>query len=171
MQLLATVSFRIAAPRETHGATDSCAEEIGGGLAAINKWVRLNRRQGEQALNGLSRGMHVKNLPEAIRDKILELKKEGPFRGIKRIFFLRASLETVRQTVKEEGLIERPSPRLFEHAKPNQMLQTNIFTVCLVHRHCSYYFQPLFLSCAYPVPKAGDFNAISPRLSIAGLVL
>jgi transposase InsO family protein len=55
---------------------------------------------------------------------------------LRRIFFLPASAETVRQTLKKEGLVESPPkprrnltrPRFFERATPNQMWQTDIFT-------------------------------------------
>jgi transposase InsO family protein len=85
-----------------------------------------------------------------VRSKILELKKEEPSRGIKRIsqllkrvFFLPGSPETVRKTLKEHGLIEPPPkprrnlvrPRFFERATPNQMWQTDIFTFRLGGRY------------------------------------
>ena len=51
--------------------------------------------------------------------------------------------ETVRQTLKQEGLIEPPPkprrnlvrPRFFERATPNQMWQTDIFTFRLGGRY------------------------------------
>jgi transposase InsO family protein len=126
------------------------AEEMGVSLAAINKWVRLYRGHGEEGLKGPGRGVRAKQLPEPIRKKILELKKEEPSRGIKRIsqllkrvFFLPASSETVRKTLKEQGLLKTPPkprrnlvrPRFFERATPNQMWQTDIFTFRLGGRY------------------------------------
>src|SRR6516225_149492 len=112
------------------------AREMGLSLGAVTKWVGLYRHQGEEGLRSkLGTGARAR-LPQPIRDKILELKKEEPSRGIKRIsqllrrvFFLQASSETVRRTLKEEGLVEPPPtprrnlvrPRFFERATPNQM--------------------------------------------------
>jgi transposase InsO family protein len=126
------------------------AEELGLSSAAVYKWTRLYRLHGEEALKGPGRGVRPKRLPEPIRNKILELKKEEPSRGIKRIsqllkrvFFLPASSETVRRTLKEQGLIKPPPkprrnlvrPRFFERATPNQMWQTDIFTFRLGGRY------------------------------------
>src|SRR6516225_3145421 len=126
------------------------AQEMGVSLAAIGKWLHSYRLHGEEGLKGPGRGVRAKKLPEPIRNKILELKKEEPSRGIKRIsqllkrvFFLPASSETVRKTLKEQGLIKPPPkprrnlvrPRFFERATPNQMWQTDIFTFRLGGRY------------------------------------
>jgi transposase InsO family protein len=126
------------------------AQEMGVCSAAVYKWVRDYRLYGEAGLQ--SRLMHGPRpkLAEAVRHKILQLKQEEPTRGIKRIsqllrrvFFLQASPETVRQTLKGQGLIEPPPkprrnlvrPRFFERATPNQMWQTDIFTFRLGGRY------------------------------------
>jgi len=126
------------------------AQEMGVSLAAIGKWLHSYRLHGEEGLKGTGRGVRGKQLPEPVRNKILELKKEEPSRGIKRIsqllkrvFFLPGSPETVRKTLKEQGLIEPPPkprrnlvrPRFFERATPNQMWQTDIFTFRLGGRY------------------------------------
>ena len=126
------------------------AQEMGISSAAVYKWTQRYRLQGEEALKSQSPGRRKARLPEPVRDKILELKKEEPARGIKRIsqllrrvFFLQASSETVRRTLTEEGLVEPPSkprrnlvrPRFFERATPNQMWQTDIFTFRLGGRY------------------------------------
>jgi len=56
-----------------------------------------------------------KKLPGPVREKIVEIKKQKPFFGVqrishllKRVFFLSASPETVRRTLKEESLIVPP---------------------------------------------------------------
>jgi transposase InsO family protein len=126
------------------------AEQMGISSAAVYKWTARYRLQGEEALKDHCRRRQGVQLPQPIRDKILELKKEQPSRGIKRIsqllkrvFFLPASSETVRKTLREEGLIEPPPkprrnlvrPRFFERATPNQMWQTDIFTFRLGGRY------------------------------------
>lgn len=119
------------------------AEEMDISKAALNKWLVRYRKEGEEGLKDRPRRPGANQLPEAVRDKIVELKKEEPSRGVKRIsqllrriFFLPASSETVRQTLHEEGLVKSPPkprrnmtrPRFFERATPNQMWQTDIFT-------------------------------------------
>lgn len=130
---------------------ESIAEEMGFSSSAVYKWAQAYRLQGEEALKSRLAGpREPKKLPEPVREKIFELKKEEPTRGIKRIsqllrrvFFLKASPETVRRTLKEQGLVEpRPKPRrnlvrprFFERATPNQMWQTDIFTFRLGGRY------------------------------------
>ena len=115
---------------------DLVAQEMGVSSAAVYKWVARYRLQGEEALKNRLSGRSRPQLGEPVRNKILELKKEEPSRGIKRIsqllkrvFFLQASPETVRKTLRQQGLIEPPPkprrnlvrPRFFERATPNQM--------------------------------------------------
>jgi len=122
---------------------EAVTQEMGISLAALGKWLARYKAEGEQGLQDRHHGPSAKKLPEAVREKILELKQEEPTRGVKRIsqllrriFFLPASSETVRQTLKEEGLVQSPPkprrnltrPRFFERATPNQMWQTDIFT-------------------------------------------
>ena len=126
------------------------AQEMGISSAAVFKWTKRYRLQGEEALKSQYPGRRKARLPEPVRDKILQLKKEEPARGIKRIsqllrrvFFLQASAETVRRTLKEQGLVQSPPkprrnlvrPRFFERATPNQMWQTDIFTFRLGGRY------------------------------------
>jgi transposase InsO family protein len=126
------------------------AQEMGISTAAVDKWLKRYHEQGEEGLKDRRSGRRSARLPEPVRDKIIELKKEDPARGIKRIsqllkrvFFLKASSETVRQTLHQENLIESPPkprrnlvrPRFFERATPNQMWQTDIFTFRLGGRY------------------------------------
>jgi transposase InsO family protein len=90
-------------------------------------------------------------LPLPVRGKIVEIKKQEPLFGVKRIsqllrrvFFLKASPETVRRRLQEESLMNpsrkkrshNPSrPRFFERATPNQMWQSDIFTFRLGGRY------------------------------------
>jgi len=126
------------------------AQEMDVSYAAVAKWLQRYRRLGEEGLKDHRFGPRPARMPEPVRDKILELKQEDPSRGIKRIsqllkrvFFLKASSETVRQTLHRENLIESPPkprrnlvrPRFFERATPNQMWQTDIFTFRLGGRY------------------------------------
>jgi transposase InsO family protein len=126
------------------------AQEMGVSYAAVSKWLQKYRRHGEVGLQDHDRRAGQSKIPEPVRAKIVELKKEEPGRGIKRIsqllkrvFFLQASSETVRQTLKREDLIQSPPkprrnlvrPRFFERATPNQMWQTDIFTFRLGGRY------------------------------------
>ena len=126
------------------------AEQLGISSASVYKWTHNYKLYGEEALKTKSPERRKARVLEPVRRKILELKKEEPTRGIKRIsqllrrvFFLQASSETVRQTLKKEGLVEPPPkprrnlvrPRFFERATPNQMWQTDIFTFRLGGRY------------------------------------
>ena len=61
------------------------AQEMGISSAAVYKWVARYRLQGEEALKSQLSQRPRPQLAPPIRDKILELKKEEPSRGIKRI--------------------------------------------------------------------------------------
>jgi transposase InsO family protein len=117
-------------------------KELGVSPFCLYRWTSLYRKQGEEALRPAKR--QGKRTPTPVREKIVALKKENPQLGVKRIsdtlkrfFFLKASPETVRKTLKEEDLIETPKkkrvrnppkPRFFERSTPNQLWQSDIFT-------------------------------------------
>ena len=82
-------------------------------------------------------------LPEAVVERITAMKRSNPDYGVKRIsqvlrriFFFKASPETVRKTLHREQLmppVRRKSkknpqkPRFFERSTPNQLWQSDIF--------------------------------------------
>jgi transposase InsO family protein len=128
------------------------AQELGLTNNAVYRWTQRYRQSGEQGLIDLRTGPSgVPKLPAPVRDKIVELKNQQPAFGIKRIsqllcrwFFLRASPETVRQTLHEAKLIPPTTPpkkrnltrpRFFERATPNQLWQSDIFTFRLGGRY------------------------------------
>lgn len=127
------------------------AQELGISSAAVYKWTKRYREQGEEGLQNHPSVESRAKLSEAVRQKIIELKEEEPARGVKRIsqllkrvFFLRASPPTVRKTLQAEGLMQQAPPkaprnlvrpRFFERATPNQMWQTDIFTFRLGGRY------------------------------------
>lgn len=126
------------------------ASELGISSAVVYKWTKRYRREGEEGLKDKFSRVSRAKMPEAVRGKILELKQEEPTRGIrrisqllKRVFFLQASPQSVRQTLQDRGLMKSPPkprrnlvrPRFFERATPNQMWQTDIFTFRLGGRY------------------------------------
>jgi transposase InsO family protein len=130
----------------------SIGRELGVSKDTIYLWVKRYRSEGEEGLEprpwGSCRG---ERMHPAVKAKIVEVKKEHPGFGVKRIaqvlkraFFLRASPETVRRTLKEKELLppkrrkarrNPPQPRFFERSTPNQMWQSDIFTFRLNERN------------------------------------
>jgi transposase InsO family protein len=128
------------------------SKEAGASKDIIHRWTKAYQERGEAGLrNGVPRARRQPKLPEPVREKIVEIKKQEPLFGIKRIshllkraFFLSASPETVRRTLGAESLID-PSrkkphrnitrPRSFERSTPNQLWQSDIFTFRLGGRY------------------------------------
>jgi transposase InsO family protein len=128
------------------------SKEVGASKDVIRRWAIAYQEQGEAGLRNPSISTRSRRkLPAPVRKKIVEIKKREPRFGVKRIshllkraFFLSASPETVRRTLKEELLLV-PSPksshrnvtrpRFFERATPNQMWQSDIFTFRLGGRY------------------------------------
>jgi len=128
------------------------SEEVGASKDVIRRWAKAYQERGEAGLRNriVSAGSRRK-LPGPVCEKIVEIKKQEPLFGVKRIshllkrvFFLSASPETVRRTLRAESLIV-PSkkklkhnltrPRFFERSTPNQMWQADIFTFRLGGRY------------------------------------
>jgi len=128
------------------------SKEVGASKSVIGRWVKAYQERGEAGLRDqiVSKGSGRK-LPSPVREKIIEIKKREPLFGVKRIshllrraFFLSASPETVRRTLREESLIvpskKKPRhnitrPRFFERSTPNQLWQADIFTFRLGGRY------------------------------------
>jgi len=129
---------------------DVCAE-MGMAQSCLSRWVTLYRQFGEAGLQAAAARPHESKLPEAITKKMIELKRQHPSFGIKRIsqllrrwFFLPASSETVRRHLHQAKLMPDTTPpkkrnvtrpRFFERATPNQMWQSDIFTFRLGGRY------------------------------------
>jgi transposase InsO family protein len=128
------------------------SKEVGANQDAIRRWVKAYQEQGEAGLrNQIVPTESQRKLPGPVREKIVEIKKREPFFGVqrishllKRVFFLSASPETVRRTLKEESLLAPSSksshrnvrrPRFFERSTPNQLWQGDIFTFRLGGRY------------------------------------
>jgi len=114
-------------------------------VKTLTNWIKRYRDNGEDGLKDKPRSKAGRaQIHSEVKDKIIEIKKEYPIFGskrisdiLKRIFFLKASPETVRQTLKKEDLVLPPKrkprknpqkPRFFERSTPNQMWQTDIFS-------------------------------------------
>ncbi len=128
------------------------SKEVGCSQDVIRRWAKAYEERGEAGLRkGVVPAGSRRRLPGPVREKIVEIKKREPFFGVKRIsyllkraFFLSASPETVRRTLRAESLII-PSkkkhqhnitrPRFFERSTPNQMWQSDIFTFRLGGRY------------------------------------
>ena len=127
---------------------DLVAEQMGLNRDTVWKWVRRYREEGRAGLerfSGRAKGSKPR-LPSAVHEQIVEVKKEHPGFGIRRIAqwlrltrALPASPETVRQTLHRHKLLPKtkphkrprnpPKPRFFERATPMQMWQSDICTV------------------------------------------
>jgi transposase InsO family protein len=128
------------------------SKEAGASKDVIRRWARAYQERGEAGLrSGVVPKLCRQKLPEPVREKIVEIKKQEPLFGVKRIshllkrvFFLSASPETVRRTLQAEALIvpspKKPQrnltrPRFFERSTPNQLWQSDIFTFRLGGRY------------------------------------
>jgi transposase InsO family protein len=120
-------------------------EELGLNTKTLWDWVKRYRESGDEGLRSRlgSDGSGKPKIPQAVKQKIVAIKTEHPGFGVKRIaqvlqrvFFLRASRETVRRTLHRQNLVSSPTqvrrsppkPRFFERSTPNQMWQSDIFT-------------------------------------------
>ena len=128
------------------------SKEVGASKDVISRWAKAYEERGDVGLrNGVIPSGSRRKLPGAVREKIVQIKKREPFFGVKRIshllkraFFLSASPETVRRTLRAELLIV-PSrkkvrrnltrPRFFERSTLNQLWQSDIFTFRLGGRY------------------------------------
>jgi transposase InsO family protein len=128
------------------------SKEAGASEDVIRRWARAYQERGEAGLRrGVAPAFFRQKLPEPVREKIVEIKKQEPLFGVKRIshclkrlFFLSASPETVRRTLGAASLIvpspKKPHrnmtrPRFFERSTPNQLWQSDIFTFRLGGRY------------------------------------
>ena len=112
-------------------------------------WVRRYQQYGEAGLQPRPPGRPVPPSARtvAVQKAIVQLKTEHPQFGIlriaqwlRRVLFLPASPETVRQTLHQQQLLPKtkpkrrrnpPKPRFFERATPMQLWQSDICTIRL----------------------------------------
>ena len=119
------------------------SKESGISKASLNKWIKQYREQGEAGLETKPHGPQQRKDRHAIVDKkIIEMKKENPSFGIRRIsdilrrwHFLPTNKDHVHAVLEEAELQQKPKrkrqrnvekPRRFERSSPNQMWQSDI---------------------------------------------
>jgi transposase InsO family protein len=118
------------------------AQELGTTAKSVYKWAKLYRQFGVEGLKDHTPGGASSQMPAPVRQKIVALKRDDPQQGVRRIsqvlrrlFWLKASPETVRHELAGAGLMtprKKPRhrgkvpPRRFERATPNQMWQSDI---------------------------------------------
>ena len=130
---------------------DQICQLLGCGKSTLGKWLREYRDHGEEGLKTQRPGGGRVQVSSETKGRIVEYKKQHPDQGsrtisnfFKRLFCVDVSHETVRQTLKEEDLIEKPKrkpkrnpskPRRFERSTPNQMWQSDIMSFRLAGRN------------------------------------
>jgi transposase len=94
--------------------TEQVAAELGVGHSTLNTWAKKYREEGENGLLFREGRRGRSQASEAAKQKAVELKRQNPSFGTKRIsqllrrwFFLKAGPETVRQTLQEEKPMDR----------------------------------------------------------------
>jgi len=118
------------------------SSELGISRGCVFEWVRQYRESGENGLKPKPYGVRTLNKLSAVKEKITAIKRLNPHFGVKRIsqvlrriFFLKAAPETVRQHLKKTQVVTpkakaRKKPkapeRRFEASTPNQMWQGDI---------------------------------------------
>ena len=127
------------------------AEQFGISDHSVYHWSKRYRQYGEQGLLNKVRQSAGSKLPAAVTHSIVDLKKENPEYGIRRItdvlkrfFWVKTSPATVQRSLRGQGLAtpmkkkpkRNPSkPRFFERARPNQMWQSDILTFRLAGKN------------------------------------
>jgi transposase InsO family protein len=130
---------------------DVICKESGISRTSLGRWLNIYRKVGVSGLEDRRPSGKRRQIPEAVADKIVSIKKSHPEYGVRRIsnflrrlFFLPGSAESVRRVLINKG-INTPQkkrrvknmtrPRFFERSTPNQMWQTDIFTFRLGGRY------------------------------------
>jgi transposase InsO family protein len=130
---------------------DTICRESGISRTSLGRWLSIYRKVGASGLEDRRPPGKSRQIPEAVTDKIVSIKKSHPEYGVRRIsnflrrlFFLPGSAESVRRVLIDNG-INTPQkkrrvknmtrPRFFERSTPNQMWQTDIFTFRLGGRY------------------------------------
>ena len=120
------------------------AQELGMGTSSVTTWAGRYQKHGEAGLGPAGPRRGRAQVSAAAKAKAIELKRRHPEYGsrrisqlLRRVFLLKAGPETVRQTLSQQNLVQRPKrkrrknparPRFFERARPNQLWQSDIFT-------------------------------------------
>jgi transposase InsO family protein/transposase-like protein len=97
------------------------AKQMGCCLSAMVRWVALYQKDGPAGLaDGRGKGVRGKaKIPAPVREKIVDMKQAEPELGthkisnfLRRVFFMKASHETVRRVLHQESLLpDRAKPK------------------------------------------------------------
>lgn len=87
--------------------------QLGCSTAALFNWIDAYRKQGPAGLRAKFGGRSgVHRIPAAVKEQIVAMKREQPSHGthrisdfLKRVFFMKASHETVRRVLRKESLL------------------------------------------------------------------
>ncbi|MEJ2475784.1 MAG: IS481 family transposase, partial [Desulfobacterales bacterium] len=124
--------------------TSVLREQFGVSNHSVQRWAKAYRQQGAEGLvPKLPPGARPK-LTEAVKKRIVGVKRSHPEYGprriaavLKRFFLVSASATSVHKTLSGEGLtkkakskpVKNPAkPRFFERSRPNQLWQSDIMT-------------------------------------------
>jgi transposase InsO family protein len=148
------IEFRVkvARLREEDGyPAKLIAQQFGISEYSVYRWGKRYRLYGAAGLVNQPRSGGGSKISAAVTQSIVDLKKENPARGarrisdiLKRLFMVGASASTVHRTLKSHGLTQptkkkrkkNPAkPRFFERARPNQMWQSDIMTFRLAGKN------------------------------------
>lgn len=130
--------LKVARLREEEGyPAQLIAQQFGISEYSVYRWGKRYRLYGQQGLLNKPRNRSGSRVPETVTQSIINLKKENPARGarrisdiLKRFFLVKASPSTVQRTLHDQGLVQpvkkkrkknTVKPRFFERATPNQM--------------------------------------------------
>lgn len=144
--------LKVARLREEDGyPAKLIAQQFGISEYSVYRWGKRYRHYGAAGLVNQPRSGGGSKIPAAVTQSIVDLKKENPSRGARRIsdilrrfFMVGASASTVQRTLKAQGLTQpvkrkrqkNPSkPRFFERARPNQLWQSDIMTFRLAGKN------------------------------------
>lgn len=89
------------------------ADQLGCCYSALVRWISLYQKKGPAGLSDTNgKGCRKAKLPPAVRNQIVEMKQSEPELGthkisnfLKRLFFMKASPETIRKVLHEESLM------------------------------------------------------------------
>ena len=89
------------------------ADQLGCCYSALLRWIKLYQQKGPAGLaDSNGKGRRKGKLPPAVRDQIVQMRQAEPELGahkisgfLKRLFFMKASHETVRKVLHEEALL------------------------------------------------------------------
>ena len=106
--------LKVARLREQEGYPAlMIAEQFGISEYSVYRWAKRYRLYGQQGLMNQPCKSSMTKLPEAVTQSIIDLKKQDPTRGsrrisdiLKRFFMVGASPSTVQRTLRDRGLTQ-----------------------------------------------------------------